>query len=218
MRGCTCAQRFLFVLLALLVLVPAGLAWLTHRRLGGPTITAVLTSPYRDARRWWSAVLAAEVLVFNALNSFLSSDPGRRALCFGAVAALSVALQCSVRPYADEQLSVNALQALCKVGWVMLAFLGTPAAMASVFGASLAQTSRAAVPAVGDWAGVFLVCPAALLLVAWLGSQSRVRAAVAAVATAVPLARSKPAVAVGPRSLMLQPLLDREECGPKADD
>ena len=172
-------------------------------------------------------MLAAEVLVFNALNSFLSSDPGRRALCFGAVAALSVALQCSVRPYADEGLSVNALQALCKVSWVVLAFLGTPAAMASVFGASLAQTSRAAVPAVGDWAGVFLVCPAALLSVVWLGSQSPCTASAcvaAAFAALVPPARSKPAATAGPHTaahsaLMLQPLLDREEeGGPEADD
>ena len=155
------------------MLVPVGLAWLTHRRLGGPTVTAVLTSPFQSERSWWTSVLVTEVLVFNALNSFLGSDPGRRALCFGVAAALSLAFQCSMRPYADEGLSVNTLQALCKVSWVVLAFLGTPAAMAS----ALAQTgtSRAAVPAVGDWAGVFLVCPAALLLVAWLGSQSRVR-------------------------------------------
>ena len=135
-------QRFLFLVLALLVLVPAGLAWLTLGRLGGPTMTTVLSSPFRDAFRWWTAVLAAEVLVFNALNSFLGSDPGRRALCFGVAAAMSVVLQLSVRPYADERLPVNALQTLCKVSWVVLAFLGTPTAMAGVFGASLAQTAR----------------------------------------------------------------------------
>ena len=215
-------QRFLFVLLVVLVLVPVGLAWLTHRRLGGPTVTALLSSPYRDEYRWWTAVLVSDVLVFNALNSFLGSDPGRRALCFGAAAALSVVFQCLMRPYTDEQLPVNALQALSKFSWVMLAFLGMPAAMADVFGASLAQTSRAAVPAVRDWAGVFLIFPAALVPVAWLGSQNAVRAAVVRCAAIAFPTLFKPthfesAAATGTHSVMLEPLDRPTGASPKAE-
>lgn len=192
----TAWQGCLFVLLALLCCVPGLVLALLRRqreRIASVLsqanshtrhpVLSLLTVPFTAHASWWSGVLLAQVLLFNAVG-VLVRDDAQRALLLAALALAALLLHLLVRPFAEPR--VQHLQTTSLVCWCVLALLNVTAATAASLAASAPQ-KRGLPPALSAWMAAVMSAPfvawvALLAMTWWYRSPLSQPAAVAATA------------------------------------